>query len=510
MQSTSVVNRSLAYAHEQALSKRKRYDRTSSIYQTRKWRSSRPILTTDQIQELGRLLGVKTLQQSMDLFMNPGNLFQMNKPKLNTIHQYLLDRKLEKGRIATTKLKQYPFAVRLFDILYPGFPIWRANEQALKLQRESVNERRKARPGVAYDQLPTSDIFERLEELVRVDVQQRDIQYPYNEEGENEEDEEEGYNGQKQTIVIPTEGLLNYAQERTSTKKKETRDIRLHLYLWSSIRLCWEPRISEFIVDTKGNQWTDVDQKTVQKHGYKHIDITEKVDWQDVLENRAENDGEILIQFDCNVDIKQASICTVWKKAPIELVGHLYIQTAGTYICRLVENAKIESEIASIQEKAFNLLGKKDDRRTNIYCARGIFNDCMDTFKGESNSMNGNSQGTGGDDDDDLLMGDQVVSLLDPLLFTHIEFPCRGIYCKHIACFDAACFFQCHGVDRNWQCPLCAVQYKSIQDLYIDHDLDQAITRYPEESKLILRDGKLIPPPEEPELHKKIKVEHIL
>ncbi|KAG2222685.1 hypothetical protein INT45_013499 [Circinella minor] len=496
MQSTSLVNRSLAFAHEKALSKRKRYDQKSAVYKTRKWRSNRPILTMDQLNELGKLIGLKTIPRSMDLFM------------------FLLDRGLEKSRIATSKIKQNLFAARLFDILYPGTSLWRVSEQALKLQRESISEKRKIRPGLAYDQLPTCDIFERLEELVRVDVQQN-IQYPYHDNEEEEEEEEgEGDNRPKQRIGIPTHNLVSFAQEHIGTKKKkDTRDIRLHLYLWSSNWICWEPRITEFTIDSKDNQWKDIDQKNVKKYGYKHIDITEKVDWKDILENRSKENDEILIEFDCDVDIKQASICTVWQKTPIELVCHLYVQTAGMYICRLIENVKAQTEISSIQEKAFNIFSKKDDRRTNIHCSRSIFNDCMDIIQGEGEGRGMIGSGIGanscGDDEDDLLMGDEIISLDDPILFTRIEFPTRGIHCKHVACFDAACFFRCQGLERTWQCPICAFQYKSIQDLCIDHELDQAIAKYPDETKLVLRDGQLFPPLEESQTKKKIKVEQI-
>ena len=122
----------------------------------------------------------------------------------------------------------------------------------------SISEKRKARPGLAYDQLPACDIFERLEELVRIDVQ-HNIQYP-NDDNEEGEDEGEGNSKPKQTIGIPTHNLMSFAQERIGTKKKDTRDIRLHLYLWSSNWICWEPRISEFTIGSKDNQWTDIDQ----------------------------------------------------------------------------------------------------------------------------------------------------------------------------------------------------------------------------------------------------------
>ena len=93
MQSTSLVNRSLALAHEKALSKRKRYDQKSAVYKTRKWRSNRPILTTDQLHELGKLIGMKTIPRSMDLFMVKIKSFSFphlrNKTKLKRNTLYL-------------------------------------------------------------------------------------------------------------------------------------------------------------------------------------------------------------------------------------------------------------------------------------------------------------------------------------------------------------------------------------------------------------------------------------
>ena len=183
------------------------------------------------------------------------------------------------------------------------------------------------------------------------------------------------------------------------------------------------------------------------------------------------------------------------------------------YICRFIENLKKQSEVALIQEKAFNIFSKRDDRRTNIHCSRSLFNDCMDIIQGEGEvrSLRGSGMGINscGDNEDDLLMGDEIVSVEDPILFTRIEFPARGIHCKHVGCFDASCFFRCQGLERTWQCPICAFQYRSIQDLCIDYELDQAIAKYPDETKLILRDGQLVPPLEELQTKKKIKVEQI-
>ncbi|KAI8147651.1 hypothetical protein BJV82DRAFT_575597 [Fennellomyces sp. T-0311] len=239
-------------------------------------------------------------------------MFTLNKPKLALVHEFLLARGLERGEIATSKILQSVYANYLFNVLYPGFPVWRAKEQATKILRETVNKSRKsARPGLAYDQLPTCDVFERLDELIRIEVPP----IPYNEEDCDAE--------WVQTIAVPlNKQILQYAQEHVKEKKKDQRDIRLHLYLWLSNWIAWEPYPTQFSVDSK-DQWTETDQKAIEKYGYRHIDITDKVDWNNVLAERKQN-GEIVLEFDCDAEIKQLSICTVWQKTPAESLTRLH------------------------------------------------------------------------------------------------------------------------------------------------------------------------------------------
>lgn len=90
-------------------------------------------------------------------------------------------------------------------------------------------------------------------------------------------------------------------------------------------------------------------------------------------------------------------------------------------------------------------------------------------------------------------MGDQSVSLIDPITFSRIEDPVRGVYCRHLSCFDAQCFFRIHVTSRVWKCPQCSVQMKGIHELYIDYEMKKALHRYPNHERLILRDGVLLP-----------------
>ncbi|KAL0224525.1 hypothetical protein P9112_003915 [Eukaryota sp. TZLM1-RC] len=57
--------------------------------------------------------------------------------------------------------------------------------------------------------------------------------------------------------------------------------------------------------------------------------------------------------------------------------------------------------------------------------------------------------------DDDLMEDQSEISLMDPLTFTRITTPARGLHCTHRECFDVFLFLQ-HSVRLCvWQCSIC-------------------------------------------------------
>lgn len=63
------------------------------------------------------------------------------------------------------------------------------------------------------------------------------------------------------------------------------------------------------------------------------------------------------------------------------------------------------------------------------------------------------------DDDSDnadvCIVGDEVVSLRDPVTLVRIGIPGKGIHCTHSGCFDIETFLQFHEHTIEWKCPHC-------------------------------------------------------
>lgn len=49
-----------------------------------------------------------------------------------------------------------------------------------------------------------------------------------------------------------------------------------------------------------------------------------------------------------------------------------------------------------------------------------------------------------------------VLSLKDPVGYTRITTPCRGIGCSHMQCFDAGYYLQLQEQAPTWTCPICS------------------------------------------------------
>jgi E3 SUMO-protein ligase PIAS1 len=58
-------------------------------------------------------------------------------------------------------------------------------------------------------------------------------------------------------------------------------------------------------------------------------------------------------------------------------------------------------------------------------------------------------------DPDEIVATSTVLSLKDPVGYTRITTPCRGIGCSHNQCFDAAYYLQLQEQAPTWTCPIC-------------------------------------------------------
>ncbi|KAI8086577.1 uncharacterized protein BX664DRAFT_336187 [Halteromyces radiatus] len=424
------------------------------------------ILTISQIRQLGKILKLPSLTKSMETFMEPANILLYNKPKLTTIHQYLLDHDLTNIKQPSARIKQQDHARLLLDLIYPGYSFGKAKEQACRQDRENRPiSNKKGTIYFAYDQLPTKESFERWEELIRLDTQP--------------------------SLSTTIESSSNYRYtidmqklERHLSTSKD-RNLRFHLYLWMSPRYPVFPHC----ISLKFNDiecWTEKDKEIVTNN-FKYIDITDKLDWNS-LKDQESKDITLCFTLDDTLvssTIKHITICSVWEKSNIDLTCQLYTQSASNCISTALSTSK---NILQAQRDATYLLDQyRPSARWLLDNVEALFLESGRLFFEDTQHIDDNNSD---DDDDDLVMGNEYISLMDPIMLTKIQHPTRSIFCRHTSCFDAISFFKCHKEQQQWTCPLCYIHIRGIRELYIDYPLKRALTTYPEHTRFILtQDG---------------------
>jgi len=70
-------------------------------------------------------------------------------------------------------------------------------------------------------------------------------------------------------------------------------------------------------------------------------------------------------------------------------------------------------------------------------------------------------------DDDEIVAGQQKMSLKCPLSYGRITTPCRSSLCVHPQCFDATSWFSVMEQTTTWLCPVCEKVLKT-EDLIVD------------------------------------------
>ncbi|KAI1766403.1 PINIT domain-containing protein [Hypoxylon sp. FL1150] len=88
--------------------------------------------------------------------------------------------------------------------------------------------------------------------------------------------------------------------------------------------------------------------------------------------------------------------------------------------------------------------------------------------------------------DPDVVATSQKLSLLCPLSYTRLKFPCRGTACNHIQCFDARSFLQLQEQGPTWNCPIC-YNLTPFDTLAIDEYVQEVLDKTPSsESKVVI------------------------
>lgn len=93
--------------------------------------------------------------------------------------------------------------------------------------------------------------------------------------------------------------------------------------------------------------------------------------------------------------------------------------------------------------------------------------------------------------DDDIVAGQQKMSLKCPLSYARITTPCRSSVCVHPQCFDAMSWFSVNEQTTTWLCPVCERVLKS-DDLIMDGYFYDILQHTPEsvEDVMVEADGQ--------------------
>ncbi|KAJ3017255.1 SUMO ligase siz1 [Thoreauomyces humboldtii] len=96
--------------------------------------------------------------------------------------------------------------------------------------------------------------------------------------------------------------------------------------------------------------------------------------------------------------------------------------------------------------------------------------------------------------DDDIEMGNQVVTFACPITIMRIDIPGKGRKCQHAQCFD------CVSPSSKWKCPVCLkVIENDGNDLEINEIWSKLLSKYPNASRcMILPNGDDAPFTEPP------------
>ncbi|EIE87211.1 hypothetical protein G6F46_009263 [Rhizopus delemar] len=259
----------------------------------------------------------------------PTTLFRLKKRKLEAILQYLVDHHLVHNKnMFKDNLQTHQLAEYLLSLIYPGYSVSRAKNFAYTNYRECREKEMNSLDPLAYDHVPTTEIFERLDEVFYVDVNWQDERYT-------------------PCIEIPI-SVLKRSIDRV---------------------------------------WTDEKQRTV-KEGFMHIDISEQIklciqgkyrnnSTLDHTKPKLPNCQSIQIQFELEnnneQNISHISICTVMKRTSKELVSQLYMQSVTEFIHKSIYSSPYPLITQQIMIKLLRQQESAED--TFMACMSGTIDD---------------------------------------------------------------------------------------------------------------------------------------
>ncbi|SCO54829.1 uncharacterized protein FFNC_15670 [Fusarium fujikuroi] len=90
--------------------------------------------------------------------------------------------------------------------------------------------------------------------------------------------------------------------------------------------------------------------------------------------------------------------------------------------------------------------------------------------------------------DPSIVATSQVLTLMCPLSQKRLEFPCRGLDCKHWQCFDGTTYIQLQEQSPQWECPICYA-YVPFDALAVDGYMDNILHKTPQSQERVTIDA---------------------
>ncbi|KAI8641132.1 hypothetical protein BD408DRAFT_483669 [Parasitella parasitica] len=504
-----------------------------TLYKRRKQRQKPNILTIEQSQELGHLAGNKLMKNVTDQGLIPINLFRLRKRKLEAIYSYLFDHHLTHRREPIIEaLQTHQLAEYLLNTIYPGYPACKAKNLAYTEYRECREKELGQISPLAYDYVPTTEVYDRLDEIYRVDVSWQ---------------EEHKITSSIDMSVPAIKKSLE--RIRVAHNDKATDGIEYHLYFWNSTRTLIKPQCKSLRLNFE-EIWTTKKERVVSE-GFMHVDVTEELKKcfarpsrkakklnthsqencatsisalpsnssgkktkasdkisvpmttktpPSVTDHNVMNSGEqksklkpgppervIKLEVELHdneeYNISHISISAVFKKSTSELVCELYLQATTECISRSIRKSTFPLDTQQMIIHLLKQYHRAEGAEAKLVNAETIFMTC------QSNTLLSASTENSSEEEYDESELNEAVSLIDFNTGRRIQHPIKSLHCRHRSCFDAASFFNQHADIKLWHCPICDVHIKSFEELRIDYTIKEALNQHPNQDKLyVFRD----------------------
>ncbi|CAO3661232.1 unnamed protein product [Umbelopsis ramanniana] len=400
--------------------------------------------------------------------MHPASLNRFSVKELHAISKFLSTYQITPSAPCISKIKPR-LIQQLTHVLFPGYIANEAQEKWIqRLDRNGQLKKifprnasvEKSEQGIqfAYEQLPRSDFIQDREEILQLKLD---------------------------------EGLaatFTPADMRSVLIKGKLRpQVQIYAYIWRYDCRSVDPDNLESIrIGDQICRLSDASQ-TVFKKGGHHMNITDCLPWGVIRGKLPEDGSQCTISLRLKQDAEQPmyiSLCSVYRKTTSQLAAGLIMQD----ICHCINQsyAKHKQDTLYKLPKVYTFLGlgasvtadelgeaqKKYDTTIDV-----LGHDCLDHSATDDDSDNA----------DVCIVGDEVVSLRDPVTLVRIGIPGKGIHCTHSGCFDIETFLQFHEHTIEWKCPHCFDRICGVQDICISGTFLQYLHQFPEDDRIVKR-----------------------